>query len=126
MSIKTSILISISNIGLFWQDKINGQIFRWNILFLVISLIVLFLKFNNLPPQIPLYYSLPWGANQLASVTSIFILPISSIIILLINNLLAVFFTKSVRLISLLLIITSAIYSLFATISLIQIIYLVS
>lgn len=126
MSVFNNISLSFSNIGRFWQDKINGQIFRWNAFIIVIGITILFVKFNDLPPQIPLYYSLPWGATQLASSTSIILLPTFSIIILLVNNLLAVLITKSIRLMSILLIITSLIYSAFSTIALIQIINLVS
>ncbi len=34
------------------------------------------LKFNKLPPQIPLFYSAPWGKNQLAELWMIGFLPI--------------------------------------------------
>lgn len=34
------------------------------------------LKFSKLPPQIPLFYSAPWGKNQLAELWMIGFLPI--------------------------------------------------
>lgn len=124
-SIKT-LSLSISQFGLFWQEKVNGQIFRWNIIFILSQLAILFVKFNNLPPQIPLYYSRPWGEQQLAPVSSIFILPVLSIIIMLLNNFLAVFFLKSIQLFSRVLVIVSLICSAFAAVAIFQIINLVS
>ncbi len=34
------------------------------------------LKFSHLPPQIPLFYSKPWGEDQLADLWMIILLPI--------------------------------------------------
>jgi hypothetical protein len=118
--------LAISQVGLFWQEKVNGQIFRWNIIFILCQVAILFIKFNNLPPQIPLFYSLPWGESQIASVSSIFILPVLSIVIMLLNNFLAVFFLKSSKLLSRILVVVSLICSVFATIAIFEIISLVS
>lgn len=52
----------------------------------VLMIIVFLIKVNNLPPQIPLFYSLPWGENQLAETWMIFIIPILMILFIFINN----------------------------------------
>jgi hypothetical protein len=116
----------ISLFGVFWQDKTNAQIFRWNIFIIAAEFGLLFLKLNNLPPQLPLYYSLPWGESQLAPASAIFLLPILSLTILLINQFIATFLYVSHRLCSLLLITISLVCSFFSFISLWQIISLVS
>jgi hypothetical protein len=121
-----TISLSISQVGLFWQEKINGQIFRWNIIFILTQLAILFVKFNSLPPQIPLYYSLPWGDQQLVSVSSIFILPVLSVVILLVNNFLAVFFLRSIQLLSRILVVISLICSALAAVAIFQVVNLVS
>jgi len=121
-----SLPLFVSQIGLFWQEKINGQIFRWNLVFILGQVAILFVKFNNLPPQIPLFYSRPWGESQLTPVSSIFILPALSIFIMLINNLLAIFFLKSGQLLSRILVVVSLICSALATFALFQVISLVS
>ena len=126
MPIFRTLSLSISRVGLFWQEKVNGQIFRWNLFFIFAQLVILFLKFNNLPPQIPLYYSQPWGEAQIVPVSYIFILPMLSVVILLLNNVLAVFLLKSIQLLSRLLVITSLVCSAFATFTLFQIISLIS
>lgn len=39
---------------------------------------VFLFKFQNLPPQIPLFFTLPWGEDQLVDVWFIFLLPLLS------------------------------------------------
>lgn len=49
------------------------------------SFIIPALALSKLPPQIPLWYSLPWGESQLAPKTSLFLLPVISMIFLIFN-----------------------------------------
>jgi len=42
----------------------------------LIMILVFVLNFNHLPPQIPLFYSRPWGEEQLADLFMIVILPL--------------------------------------------------
>lgn len=126
MSIFKNIFTHISILGQFWQEKINHHLFRWNLALIIFQLVFLFFKFNNLPQQVPLYYSLPWGDSQLASAASLFILPTFSIVVLLINNLIATFFLKNTTLFSRLLTIFSLLFSLISSIALFRIINLIS
>lgn len=41
-----------------------------------VMVLLFLLKFRTMPPQIPLFYSKPWGESQLADYWNIFILPI--------------------------------------------------
>lgn len=116
----------ISQIGSFWQEKVNSQIFRWNIFFIVVQIALIFFRYTDLPPQVPLYYSQPWGEAQLATVSYLFLLPIASFIVLVLNNFLAIFYLKSLQLLSRLLVVTSLVFSIFATLSILQIIRLVT
>ena len=126
MSILKSVSIQVGSLGKFWHEKINYQVFRWNIIFIVAQLAFLILKFNSLPNQVPLYYSLPWGESQLASASALFFLPSFSIVFLLINHLLATFFLNTIQIFSRLLIVVSLIFSIFSFITLFQIINLIS
>lgn len=126
MSFFNSLFSQVSILGSFWQEKTNGRLFRWNLLLIIFQIAILIFKFNDLPQQVPFYYSLPWGEEQLASAASLFLLPTFSIVVLLLNNLLATFFFKTIELFSRLLTIFSLIFSLFATISLSRIIFLIS
>lgn len=125
MSIKNTFL-QIGLLGKIWQQKSNHKIFIWNIIFIAFQLLFLIFRFNALPDQIPLYYSRPWGEPQLASTASLFLLPTFSIVILLINHLLATFFIYNIKIFSRLLILTSFIFSLFSSITLFKIITLLS
>lgn len=126
MSFLNSLFSQISVLGSFWQEKINHHFFRWNLLLIIFQLLLLIIKFNDLPGQVPLYYSLPWGEDQLAAAASLFLLPTFSIMILLLNNLIATFFLKTIPLFSRLLTIFSLIFSLLSAISLTKIISLIS
>jgi len=55
---------------------------------LVISIIILATYWSKIPPQIPLYYSLPWGDQQLASPVELTLLPTLATNIFLTNLLL--------------------------------------
>jgi len=122
----SSSLKIISLFGVFWQEKVNNLFFRWNIIAILVQFALLFLKLNDLPPQLPLFYSEPWGESQLVSASTIFLLPILSLAVILINHFLAALFHSQYRLFSRILIIISLVYSLFSLISLWQIIFLVS
>jgi len=125
MPVLNNFFSQISSLGHFWQEKTNSRIFRWTLLFIVVQFTFLIWKFNQLPNEVPLYYSLPWGESQLASASALFLLPTFSLLVLLINHLLAVAFLKITPLLSRLLIIMSLIFSLFSLITLLQIINLI-
>jgi len=126
MSFLNSIFQPLSNLGHFWQEKANIKIFRWNLFFIVIQVAVLVWKFTSLPPQVPLYYSLPWGESQLASASALLILPTISIVLLFINHLFAISLTKTSQLLSRFLLTISLIVSLFSLITLLKIISLIT
>ena len=122
----SSFLQKISLLGHFWQEKNNFTIFRWNLLLLVDQFVILIFKFGDLPPQIPLYFSLPWGESQLSPSIHIIYLPIFSVMVTLINSFWAAMLVKTNPLFSKLLIIFSLIFSFFISLALFQIVFLVS
>lgn len=67
---------------------VQNQIRRIYILCFFMSILqaaVLLTFMNQLPAEIPLFYSLTWGAQQLAPVYFLFIFPSLSFILILIN-----------------------------------------
>lgn len=54
---------------------------------LVLMLIAFFIKLNKLPPQIPLFYSYLEGDDQITDLFMIFLLPLFSLLLISINNL---------------------------------------
>lgn len=114
------------NLGKFWQNASNSRLLRLSFLMLIIQLVTILWFFNQLPPELPLYYSQNWGQPWLASTSSIFILPLFSLIVFIINYSLAIYFYNKKIILTQFLTIFSFIVSLFCTISVIEIISLVS
>lgn len=56
-----------------------------SLVILILTLVIFALNYQNLPSQIPLFYSLPWGQEQLVSVHQFIILPAIIILTILIN-----------------------------------------
>jgi hypothetical protein len=49
-------------------------------------IVAFILKINHLPPQIPLFYSNPWGEDQLGDTWMLFFLPLILNIVFLVNR----------------------------------------
>jgi len=126
MSFFNSVIQPLARLGHFWQEKANSSIFRWNLFFIILQISVLVWRFTNLPSQVPLYYSLPWGEIQLASASALFLLPTFSLVILLINNLFYISLATTNTLLSRLLIFASLAVSFFFLVTLVKIVYLIS
>lgn len=88
--------------------------------------ILLGIQFRNLPPVLPLYYSLPWGDEQLASSYYLFILPSSLVLMFIVNYLVCKFITKSEILLVQILMWTTTFSAVLTLVSLINIILLIS
>lgn len=125
MSPLQSIYKPIANLGQFWQQSFNSKFFRWNLVFITVQLALIVWQFGELPQQVPLYYSLPWGESQLVSASTLFLIPTFSIILFLVNHLFAIGFSKKNPLLSQLLIFASLVVSFFFLITLIKITFLV-
>lgn len=52
----------------------------------ILMIMTFILKLKTLPPQIPLFYSRPWGENQLADTWIIFIIPLILNFLYIINS----------------------------------------
>lgn len=126
MSFFNFVIQPLARLGHFWQEKANSYIFRWNLFFIIVQILILIWRFTNLPSQVPLYYSLPWGETQLASASVLFLLPTFSIVILLINNLFSISLASTNTLLSRILIFASLAVSFFFLVTLAKIVYLIS
>jgi len=51
-----------------------------------IMILTFILKFNNLPPQLPLFYSRSWGEAQLVDSWMIFLIPLLLNLLYITNN----------------------------------------
>jgi uncharacterized membrane protein len=109
------------SLGKIWLEKsISAQIRVATILIIVqMGLIILF--YPKLPPQIPLFFSRPWGEQQLVLPILIIILPIFSLVFLIINSLIASMFLDKEKFLSQVLVFGSVIFTIFNTIAMIKI-----
>ena len=81
---------------------------------------------NRLPPEVPLFYSRPWGEKQLTTAHSLLILPASSAIILITNIFLTRLIKPKESLACYLLYIFAAVYCLLSLITLVKICLIVT
>ncbi|MDD2822631.1 MAG: hypothetical protein PHQ59_00985 [Candidatus Daviesbacteria bacterium] len=73
----------------FWTTA--DKYFVVSVLITIVSIVVIlvsyFLFYNQLPNQLPLFYSLSWGGSQLATKQQFLLLPIILALICLVNSL---------------------------------------
>lgn len=79
---------NVSNLLVFIKRTPIKQSVIAFFLMLVVSVILLVIFWTKIPPQVPLYYSLPWGEKQLASPVELTLLPTFAANIFLTNLLL--------------------------------------
>jgi len=99
---------------------------------LVGQILVILFSWQTLPSELPLFYSRPWGKEQLATPWWLFLLPLLSLLVFLINLaflylLINKYFSeKEGKLISKIFEISSSIFAILCLITLIKIIFLVT
>lgn len=94
--------------------------------FTVLSLLTILWRWNRLPPQVPLWYSLPWGGSQLAQPLFLFILPIGALLIYFLNMVIAMYLTADYLIFTQILYLSSFLVSSLSFITLIKILFLVT
>lgn len=107
-----------------WRDRTASRCFNLALIALSASFILLLFSWFKLPPETPLFYSLPWGEEQLASPFLLWLLPGSSLVTILINLIFASYFSSD-QLLTRALMVTASLYSILATIILFRIISLI-
>lgn len=83
-------------------------------------------RFPFLPPQVPLWFSRPWGADQLASPYWLVLLPVSSLVWYGIDLAIGMYITTEYLIFTQLLFVSSLIVSILSFITIIKILFLVS
>ena len=114
----------LSAMGKFWQDKTSSVLLRWNIILVTFQFVYLFFRYRSLPPEVPLFFSEPWGKAWLAPTAALFLLPFFSLLIGLGNHVIALTIYLKWPLLSRLLVVFSLIFSVLAALSLYQVIRL--
>lgn len=88
-------------------------------------LLILFF-WQRLPPEVPLFYSRPWGKEQLTTPFGFFILPLLSLIIILIHSAFTYFIPKEEKFVSKTLDISAVVFNFLCLITLTKIILLIT
>ncbi|MBI2267973.1 MAG: hypothetical protein HYU80_00830 [Candidatus Blackburnbacteria bacterium] len=107
------------------QDGFSKKFFFAGLLSLFVSLLFLGIFYKHLPPEIPLFYSKPWGQEQLAKPILLSI-PLALSIMLFSLNLIITRYFKENSLIRVTLMISSSIVAILTSITIIRIILLIS
>lgn len=108
------------------KDKLISRFTKGFAISMAIFLTIGILKWQRLPPQIPLFYSLPRSPDQLTPSIFILILPILSIIFFAVNFAVAYHFYQKEKLASIILIATATIVSFLSLIAFIKIVFLIT
>lgn len=110
---------------LAWDKQIK-KVVRGYLFILFIFFILIIWKWSSLPPQLPLFYSLPKGEEQLGRSWQILLLPLLSLVIFGVNFTLASFFYAKEKLFSVLLVVIGLISSFLLLITFMKIVFLIS
>lgn len=106
------------------EEKYYQRSLGLSFLFLGVSVLFLLFFWRQLPPQIPLFYSLPWGIEQLGSPIGLLLFPISILAAIALILLTKKFIAKEMLLL-LIVSITGTLFSFMSCLALIKIILLV-
>jgi hypothetical protein len=98
---------------------------KFVLILFVVSVGFLLWHWTMLPPMVPIWYSRPWGVDQLASPYYLWVLPISSLVLYFTNFLIAVYVAREHLIFIQMIYLSSLIVSLLSFFALIKILYLV-
>ena len=108
------------------RDRLILYLVQFFGIVMIFYISVLLIKWNMLPPQLPLYYSLPRSADQLGTPLLLLLLPILSVVFFVIHLGLSAYFYPKELLASRILMITSSVVALIFFIAFIKIILLIT
>lgn len=109
-----------------WHDNVCGNALRLGLTLWAITLGGWIFYVRQLPPQVPLFYSRPWGEMQLTSPLGLGWLAAVSLMVLMINNLVAGRVFRIDKLLARIMSVAAALVSFLVTIALIRILWLVT
>lgn len=99
---------------------------KLSLLLIAVQVIAIAISWKNLPPMVPLWYSLPWGDEQLASPIWLTVLPGGSIAWQIISFITNVYVTRDHLIFAQILSLASCFLSLFSCIVLVSIVSLIT
>ena len=79
------------------RDRFSSFVLLFSFSCLVVQSTLILVSFGKLPPQVPLFYSRPWGETLLAAPFWLWLLPGILLAAIIVNNSIVVFFVPSER-----------------------------
>jgi len=107
------------------ENKGLKQLLKLSFILILVQALIILFSLSFLPSQVPLFYSRPWGEEQLAHPLYLFILPLANLAIFILNSILLSFIEKKELLIRQILIICILLFNFLSLITLIQIVRLI-
>jgi len=107
------------------ENKGLKQLLKLSFILILIQTLIILFSLSFLPSQVPLFYSKPWGEEQLTHPLYLFILPLASLIVFMLDSILLSFIDKKDLLIRQILTTCILLFNFLSLITLIQIIRLV-
>lgn len=105
------------------NDKILVTIITFGLITVLLSVLSLIIKWQNLPPQVPLFYSKPWGNEQLAPKSFLWFLPVLAVVIWLLDLALIRTFLKNNEFLSRILAVFGVLAATLVSITLVKIVF---
>lgn len=99
---------------------------KFILIFFALSMGLLLWRWRMLPPLLPLWYSRPWGADQLASPYWLLLLPLMSLTIYGVNFLVAMYIMAEYLIFTQMLFLSSLVVSLLSFVALMKILFLIT
>ena len=109
-------------ITILWSDTVISRSVKVFLIIEGVFLLSLGLFWSRLPPQLPLFYSLPRGSEQLANPIIFTILPLISVFSMFFNIILGIIFFRKYILLSRIIILSGALVTFILFITFIKII----
>ncbi len=91
-----------------------------------VDIVLILWKWRSLPPLVPLWYSRPWGGDQLTSPLFLFLLPLGNILWYSLDVFLAAYVTSEYLIFTQALFSTTLLVSLMSLVTIAKIIFLVT
>ncbi|HUS52142.1 MAG TPA: hypothetical protein VMX77_01600 [Candidatus Bathyarchaeia archaeon] len=111
-------------IKLIREDRVTSLAIKLSLVFLLGNLILLLLFWQRFPPQVPLFFSRPWGESQLGPPAMLFLFPFLSLVLLITNFILIIRLIEEEKLLAQILASTGMIFIFLCLVALYQIIRL--
>lgn len=99
---------------------------KFILILFILSMGLLLWRWHMLPPMVPLWYSRPWGADQLTSPYWLLILPLASLLLYGINFLVSMYVMAEYLIFTQMLFLSSLVVSLLSFVALMKILFLVT